>query len=310
VYVVVVGVDHLGQGETYDFPVIVDLTPPVSNPSVVGPRYRDGPGDVWNYTAAAVVTLAAMDPGRFPVGLANISYRFDGGPWVRYAAPFSLAGLEDGPHVLGVRSVDHLGNTETERTTAFQVDTTPPVTEDWYSRREVGGLLLELDASDALSGVEVTWVSVDGGEPFRYERPLAFVDPGRHEVRFWSLDRLGNEEAPRTATIVVPNWKPVVALVFAIVLAIVGVFAVRRWPVPESSPPRTWARVVLPWVVAEALTGVASLFTAVLAIPPLLGIGLVVDVVILSLGLLLPCLQLWRSTRDRMPAGEPPEPSP
>ncbi|NIQ97129.1 MAG: hypothetical protein GWN87_25315, partial [Desulfuromonadales bacterium] len=50
-----------------------------------------------------------------------------GGEWTAYA-PFTLAGLPDGVHVIGFRSTDNVENMETEKVLTVVVDNTPPVT--------------------------------------------------------------------------------------------------------------------------------------------------------------------------------------
>jgi hypothetical protein len=53
----------------------------------------------------------------------------------------------------------------------------------------------------------------------------------------------------------------------------------------KENPLKTWGLFVLPFVVAEALTGIASFFFGILSIPPLFGVGMVVDVTIFASGL-------------------------
>jgi hypothetical protein len=51
---------------------------------------------------------------------------------------------------------------------------------------------------------------------------------------------------------------------------------------------RAFAFASVPFIVAEAATGVGSFLTGLLAIPPLLGLGVAVDLTILLAGLAVP----------------------
>jgi hypothetical protein len=290
--------------------LFVDDTPPATNLTVDQPRYRAAATDPWNVSDVTPIDLPAVDGGAVSVGLANTTYRLDDGPWVPFNGSVSRAGLADGMYQVMIQSTDLLGNAEVTWSAPIQLDTTPPRTVGRYIPREFAGLVYDLVAPDALWGVASTWYSINGGDFAVYSGPLAFITPGTYVVQFWSIDHLGNSEPVRSTTIVVPNWKPVVALVFAVFIAITGVIVVRRLrPELEAPAARVWARLVLPWVVVESITGVASLFFAVLMIPPLLGVGLIVDLAILALGLLLPYLVALRRRRITAPAQEEPPPT-
>ena len=59
---------------------------------------------------------------------------------------------------------------------------------------------------------------------------------------------------------------------------------------------KAFTAVSLPFVLAEAATGVASFLTGQLSIPPPIGAGTVVDAAILAAGL---SVALFRATRTR-----------
>jgi len=61
---------------------------------------------------------------------------------------------------------------------------------------------------------------------------------------------------------------------------------------------RAFAFAVLPFVVAEAATGIVSFLTGLLSIPPVLGVGTALDLTILVAG-------IWVST-SRVRKGKPP----
>src|SRR3990170_891587 len=101
----------------------MDSTPPATIVGVGIPKYA---GARLYVTSATPVSLAAIDGGATPVGLASLEYRIDGGAWVASGPPISISGA-DGPHSVAYRVADLLGNAGAG---AFDVTlyNTPPVT--------------------------------------------------------------------------------------------------------------------------------------------------------------------------------------
>src|SRR2546425_1117661 len=233
-------------------------------------------------TSATPLSLAASDGGVDPVGLATLEYRLGGGPWIPYGGAFTVGG-PDGPKGVDGRAADLLGNPAADAM-AVVLDDTPPVTtpslqDGTYSPQTT----LAFSATDGGSAVARTEVRVDGGMWTTYAAPLQLSE-GHHSIGFRSVDHLNNTEAERLLSVTIsgepssppppePNWKPLVAAVLATFLAIVGAWSARRvpWPTGSRRALRAFAFTVLPFVVAEVGTGVLSLLTGLLAIPPLLG---------------------------------------
>ena len=272
--------------------IVVDDTPPAIAIDVGVPRYA---GTDLFVTSSTPFSLSASDGGVDPVGLATLEYRFGGGPWIPYRGEFTVGG-PDGPKEVEVRAADLLGN-PTADAIAVVLDDTPPVTtpslrDGTYPPQTT----LALSATDGGSGVSRAEVRVDGGAWTTYAAPL-HLSEGHHSIGFRSVDNLNNTEAERLLFVTIssepsspppvePNWKPLVAAVFATLLAIVGAWSSRRvpWPTGSRRASRAFAFTVLPFVVAEAGTGVVSFHTGLLAIPPLFGAGTAVDLGIFAVG--------------------------
>jgi hypothetical protein len=96
-----------------------------------------------------------------------------------------------------------------------------------------------------------------------------------------------------------PNWKPLVAAVFSVVLAALGIWSSRRVPTfrGRANAGRTFLLTAFPFVAVEAATGVASAMTGVLAIPPILGLGTITDTNILIAGALVSFLRVRKGNR-------------
>lgn len=99
-----------------------------------------------------------------------------------------------------------------------------------------------------------------------------------------------NERACDTTTVIVSmrpvetNWKPVAALAFAAGLLSPWLFRRRHLSVEQS---RRLLAATAFFIVVELFTGVFSLLTGVLRIPPVLHLGLLVDSTIFAVGLIL-----------------------
>ncbi|HKZ64334.1 MAG TPA: hypothetical protein VJ400_07825, partial [Thermoplasmata archaeon] len=286
--------DRLGNVEgSHTFAVVVDDTPPSITRDVGAPRYQSSALYV---SPASPIALSATDGGTIPVGLSSIEYWVGGGPWTPFASPLTLSGA-DGPVTVEYRAADLLGNAA-NGSLAVVLDGTPPATTIAPGAgTHAAGTTFALEATDAGSGVARTEYAVDGGTWIPYAGPFT-VPAGDHVIAYRSTDRVDNREADRAVAVTIggpppaaANWKPLVAAVFASVIAFAGAWASRKRPW-KGAPGRratlaAFAATALPFVVAEAATGVVSLLTGLLSIPPIVGAGTAVDLGILVGGVML-----------------------
>ena len=270
---------------------------------VPGPETALVVGDP-NVTARSVFVTSST-PLRFSVtdrsglGIRKTNYRVDGGPWMDAAAsPFHLS--FEGARLLEWFSEDRAENEEAVRSATLQVDDTPPATTIAPMEPAVlPGTAFRLSATDSGSGVARTDYRVDGGPWTPYSSAFSLPE-GEHLIGYRSTDRLGNQEPEQTYSVTVanaptavpepkPNWKPFVAAAFVAILALAGSWSARRapWRAGSRRRLRAFALVGLPFIAAECSTGVASGFTGVLSIPPLIGLGTATDLAILSAGLVV-----------------------
>jgi hypothetical protein len=140
----------------------------------------------------------------------------------------------------------------------------------------------------------------DGGSWTVYTDGFTLAD-GEHTIYYYSIDNLGNVEQERSLVIKPPievavNYKPIVAMFFAIILLVAGVWSSRRRPwkggTGRKAVVKAFIVVSMPFVLAEAATGVLSFFTGQLSIPPLVGAGTAVDLAILLVGLVVAILRI------------------
>jgi hypothetical protein len=271
----------------------VDDTPPATAIAIGEPKYLVGGTFVKSSTN---VTLSATDGG---AGSNSTFYRLWGGSWtgwLEYPSSFTLAG-RDGTWYVEFLSFDRLGNAETVRNETLILDATPPVTTISPASP------FTLDATDSGCGVNVTVYRIDGGDWTVYVGGFTLVE-GEHTIYYYSIDYLGNVEQERSFVVTPPpevavNYKPIVAVIFAIILLVAGVWSSRRRPWKGGKGRMAVAKAFLiismPFVLLETATGMISFFTGELSIPPLVGLGAVADIAILLAGLGVAILQALKA---------------
>jgi len=229
------------------------------------------------------LTLSVIDRGG--TGIAHTKYRPDNTTWTEYNGQFFLSG--DGDHYIEWYSEDNAGNVEDVLWRVLRVDDTPPITTISPAAP------FTLAATDSGCGVNVTMYRIDGGEWTVYKDGFT-VPEGEHTIYYYSSDNLGNVEQERSLVVKPPievavNYKPIVALIFAIILLVAGIWSSKKKPwrggKDRMAVVKAFMVTSMPFLLAEAATGVASLFTGQLSIPPPLGPGTAVDLGILLFGL-------------------------
>jgi len=297
--------DNVGNVEDVSWRVLrVDDTPPATAISIGEPKCLTGGNFVKSSTPLA---LSAADGG---VGSNSTFYRLWGGswsPWRDYSTSFSLAG-RDGTWYVEFLSFDYLGNMEAVRNETLILDNTPPVTTISPAAP------FTLTATDEGCGVNVTMYTIDGGSWMVYTGGFTLTE-GEHTIYYHSIDNLGNIEQEKSLVVKPPvevavNYKPLVAAMFAVILVIVGVWSSRRrpWKGEKGGKALIEAFTIasLPFVLAETATGVVSLLTGQFSIPPLIGIGTAVDLIILLAGLGIAVQRALKMTQSKAEVtGEP-----
>jgi hypothetical protein len=135
----------------------------------------------WNNTAVDL-PFTTDDSGS---GVASVSA----------TSPLHFA-LEGANQTKTVTVTDNAGNHKDFTSPAVNIDLTAPTTSGSAS-----GGTVTLSASDSLSGVKATYYTVDGGAPQTYTAPFTVAAGQQHTVRYWSVDKAGNQEAARSLTV-------------------------------------------------------------------------------------------------------------
>jgi hypothetical protein len=186
---------------------------------------------------------------------------------------------------------------------------------------QVGGVWIEIVNLDDLTSINVS-MNYDSAND-RYHTDQTFNTPGKYEFTILASDTSDNWASTTGSFVIEPeeepdeyNWKPIIAMIFTAILLIVGIIVVYNRPMKftgELGRDRTYTFLagVVPFAIAEAITGIVSFVTGLLAVPPLFGLGMVVDLAILIIGILCSIMIYKKGVPydTYVKDGEPPESS-
>ena len=275
----------------------IDVTiGPITSVVVGYPRYIS-PATVTYVKSTTPLDFSTIDQSGF--GIRNTTYAIDGGDPVNHTAAgiFHLVG--EGVHTIEWRSLDWAGNLEEISTMNLTVDDSPPATMIEQSDMQAStATIFTLTATDSGCGVNATRYSIDGGDWITYSGGFTLLE-GPHNISYYSNDMLNNTELEKWLVVTVEgtttppevavNYKPIVALMFTIILLVAGVWSSRRRPwkggKDRMAVVKAFAITSLLFILAEAGTGILSLLTGLISIPPAVGIGTALDAGILIAGL-------------------------
>lgn len=187
----------------------------------IDPATADDVPTTWGRTAPQI-TLTATDARS---GVVETYYTVGSDPALPTTSstaydPAAKPVLNDGERIRYF-SVDAAGNAEAPRlSAAAKVDATAPQTTDDVPAGRSASHAVRLTATDAGSGVAATYYTV-GADPAAPTTASAVYDPAAppvltdgQRIRYFSVDALGNAEAPRSSlTLQAPLPEPVVVTV-------------------------------------------------------------------------------------------------
>jgi len=171
----------------------------------VAPTSSDNADSAWR-TTNEVVSLTATDGAGW--GVSATHYRANAGVLTTYSAPFTISA--EGTNTIEYRSTDAAGNVESTKTAQVRIDRTAPGTTDdvddalWHE----GAVTVTLSPSDAYSGVASTSYRIGNGALTPYTGPFVVSAPGVTTVTYSSVDRVGNTESTKTATVKIDGIAP------------------------------------------------------------------------------------------------------
>ncbi|MFC0211469.1 OmpL47-type beta-barrel domain-containing protein [Paenibacillus chartarius] len=161
------------------------------------------------------VTVASTDSGS---GVAEVQAKVDDGGWTVYGAP--LAVTAEGEHEVEYFAVDAAGNAEAVQLLRVRIDRTAPTAVLLQSGQAVHDVVYSdtlqftLTAEDALSGVAVRKLTVDGAEVQSGQTlPASQLGMGAHTVAYVVEDAAGNKTEMSYSFVVSTSFAAVKAVI-------------------------------------------------------------------------------------------------
>ena len=193
-------VDHAGNKEdAHSTTVRIDTTAPVSS--------DDADDDAWQNQDVTVGLSATDENGS---GVDRILARLDGGTLAETSSVEVSKTAGDGEHTVSYFAVDEAGNEEELQTATVRIDTTAPVTtDDAPAGWQDGDRTVKLSATDEHSGVDVTRYGVGDGD-VTDGTSIEVNTSGVHQIAYRSVDKAGNVEDSRSATLKIDKAKPTI----------------------------------------------------------------------------------------------------
>ena len=141
-------------------------------------------------------------------GLAHLMVKVDGGMAVDFTSPITFSA--QGTDTIEYWATDNVRNSTPHVTRTVEIDNAAPATTDDAPTGWVHGpVTVSLIASDSVSGVGVTWVSLNGATALPYTTPLFLTAEGTTTIEYWSVDAEGNAESHRFASVRIDNSSPI-----------------------------------------------------------------------------------------------------
>ena len=209
--------DNVGNVEAIKaLSIVIDNTPPVTEITLGEPKHTSSDGTLY-VSGNTTFTLTSSDNLS---GVSKTEYRIDSGQWQAYTV-FTIT--SEGTHTIGFRSIDNLGNTETEKTLSIILDNTSPSTnisvgdpkhqtgENLYIS---GSTEITISAVDTGSGIGRIEYNIDSSSFTSYISPITFASytEGSHTISYRSIDNLGTTEDAKTLIVIVDKTPPQTAI--------------------------------------------------------------------------------------------------
>ena len=186
------GISEYDERKHAHFTVNPENTPPTTTAHNL-PLYG------WPGTARFLLAAKDDEGGS---GVAQTHYRVNDGEWreVLSVGETQVTVSGEGTYTVQFHSVDLKGNSEGTKDCTFVIDTTSPVTSATVAASYIGQARIPLTATDAGgAGVRnVYWLNVATGFVYESDPTSASVrlGAGTWDIRYWSVDKAGNEEYP------------------------------------------------------------------------------------------------------------------
>lgn len=208
--------DKAGATSTDTLVVTVNNVAP--GVTLVGPKG----GEIWK--DIQTINWEASDPGIHDVLSFTIETKVGTEAWKEIAQVGDVRAytwdtftVNDNAYLLRITASDGLDTSEDRTAATFVVDNTPPQTSHDYTLHDQwtnNDVTITLTGTDATSGVATTIYQAEGAQPFNGAGSVlpTITTEGITTITFYSIDRAGNKEAPRTVVVKLDKTPPVVTI--------------------------------------------------------------------------------------------------
>ncbi|NQU63136.1 MAG: hypothetical protein HQ517_02470, partial [SAR324 cluster bacterium] len=158
-------------------------------------------------------------------GVKLIQYSFNSkNNWQVYKSPFPLSG-KPGQHYLSYFGEDIVSNKTVVFTYPLYKDLKPPTTQYQLKGRQTlsqnrvfvsSKTDIRLKSFDSESGVQKTLFVVDNQKQQNYSKSIQLHGEGKHDISYYSVDRVNNMEKEKKAEFIVDNVPPTLFIQFSI----------------------------------------------------------------------------------------------
>ncbi|MFP4620744.1 MAG: OmpL47-type beta-barrel domain-containing protein [Bacteroidales bacterium] len=198
-------------GEEGSFSYYMDEEPPEVDMEIVGDSY-EGKKNLFVSSRSKVKIIAEDEKS----GVKSISYSINNSDLDNeYEEPFKFD-IEDMGY-LNYAAEDEVGNQSDRKTTAIYNDTGLPessVSYDGLNYENRDTLFVKPDTrfvmngEDSESGLKEIRYHIDDEQAETYSEPVTIEDPGFHNLEFYAVDRVNNQEEASELKVYVDNEAP------------------------------------------------------------------------------------------------------
>lgn len=187
------------NGNIYVYSYPRETTPPITT---------DNAGSNWQ-KSSVIVTLTATDSES---GVNATYYSINGSGMIQgNMITFS----DDGIFNINYYSVDNAGNIEPTKEAVVKIDRTSPFTgNDYDNQWRNTDVILNLTATDNLSGVKFIYCKYNGTENVSYSttKLITVTTEGSHNLEYYSVDNSGNKEENKTLVVKIDKTRPLITV--------------------------------------------------------------------------------------------------
>ena len=188
-----------------------DGTPPVSQMKINDGNSFKRKRKIY-LSQKAEITFSAQDAMS---GVAEIYYSIDEKPFQPFENPVKLE--QEKEYIIKSYSIDHTGNVEDLNEQKIILDFTTPTSSNtvegtYFEQILSGKNSIKLTASDESAGVASIYYQLDTLVKKKYYKPVSLdqLEEGDHQIYYYAVDSLGNEEPKQSLSFYIDNTPPII----------------------------------------------------------------------------------------------------